>query len=112
MIGGVLTYKRKGRKGVCGTTIGADGAGEYAFVIEGTPEEASAWAVAHVRNEEAGGARFENVTLVLAEECYSGPMLQIVTPNALGEGRERGLLREASSGEAATSTDGLGNGGK
>ena len=31
--------------------------------------------------------------------------------NALGEGRERGILREASSGEAATSTDGLeGNG--
>jgi hypothetical protein len=28
-------------------------------------------------------------------------------PNALGEGRERGILREASSGEAATSTDGL-----
>ena len=82
MIGGVLTYKRKGRKGVCGTTIGADGAGEYAFVIEGTPEEASAWAVAHVRNEEAGGARFESVTIVLAEECYSGPMLRIVTPNA------------------------------
>jgi hypothetical protein len=26
---------------------------------------------------------------------------------ALGEGRERGILREASSGEAATSTDGL-----
>ena len=84
-----MTYKRKGRKGVCGTTIGADGAGEYAFVIEGTPEEASAWAVAHVRNEEAGGARFENVTLVLAEECYSGPMLQIVTPNAELTGRRR-----------------------
>lgn len=29
--------------------------------------------------------------------------------NALGEGRERGILREASSGEAATSTDGLGD---
>ena len=29
------------------------------------------------------------------------------TPNALGEGRESGILREASSGEAATSTDGL-----
>jgi hypothetical protein len=27
--------------------------------------------------------------------------------NDLGEGRERGILREASSGEAATSTDGL-----
>ncbi len=27
--------------------------------------------------------------------------------NGLGEGRERGILREASSGEAATSTDGL-----
>ena len=29
-------------------------------------------------------------------------------PNALGEGRERGILREASSGEAATSTVVLG----
>jgi len=28
----------------------------------------------------------------------------IATANALGEGRERGILREASSGEAATST--------
>ena len=35
-----------------------------------------------------------------------------VTANDLGEGRERGILREASSGEAATSTDGLeGKGG-
>lgn len=35
-----------------------------------------------------------------------------MTPNTdLGEGRERGILREASSGEAATSTDGLCVGG-
>ena len=34
------------------------------------------------------------------------------TPNDLGEGRERGILREASSGEAATSTDGLEGGTK
>ena len=102
MIGGVLTYKRKGRKGVCGTTIGADGAGEYAFVIEGTPEEASAWAVAHVRNEEAGGARFENVTLVLAEECYSGPMLQIVTPNEEVSGA--GTASAGMTGSAAAGT--------
>jgi len=33
---------------------------------------------------------------------------ELMTSNALGEGRERGILREASSGEAATSTDGLG----
>ena len=31
-----------------------------------------------------------------------------VRHNALGEGRERGILREASSGEAATSTVVLG----
>lgn len=34
--------------------------------------------------------------------------LRTLEPNAQGEGRERGILREASSGEAATSTDGLG----
>jgi len=82
MIGGVLTYERKGRAGVCGSTIGADGAGEFAFVIEGTPEEASDWSVKHLREAEAAGTRFEKVTLVLAEECYSGQMVQIVTPNA------------------------------
>ena len=31
-------------------------------------------------------------------------MRPFMVPNALGEGRERGILREASSGEAATST--------
>lgn len=33
--------------------------------------------------------------------------VKLLGANALGEGRERGILREASSGEAATSTDGL-----
>ena len=41
---------------------------------------------------------------MIAEQCATA----IEQPNALGEGRERGILREASSGEAATSTDGLG----
>ena len=37
--------------------------------------------------------------------------LRLVPANDLGEGRERGILREASSGEAATSTAMLGAGG-
>ena len=39
------------------------------------------------------------------QQVWSGDMNS--QANALGEGRERGILREASSGEAATSTDGL-----
>lgn len=49
------------------------------------------------------------VNLEHAHKVYG---VDIKASNALGEGRERGILREASSGEAATSTDGLegGNG--
>lgn len=80
-IGGVLTYERQGRSGVCGATIGADGAGEFAFVIEGTPDAASEWATNHVREVEASGIKLNNVTFVPAVECYSGPMLRIVKSN-------------------------------
>ena len=82
MIGGVLTYRSKGRPCVCGQTIGADGSGEFAFVIEGSSDSASDWARDHIRELEKSGTRLEKVTFVPAEECYSGPMIQIVTPNA------------------------------
>lgn len=77
-IGGVLTYNRKGRRGICGQVIGADGSGEFAYVIEGTPDEANAWATAHIRAQEENGYRFESVTIVLNEECYSGSALHFV----------------------------------
>jgi hypothetical protein len=34
----IITYKYKSR-GVCGATVGADGTGDYAIVIEGEPEK-------------------------------------------------------------------------
>lgn len=46
-----------------------------------------------------------------ATEAWNSLPRRDLTHNALGEGRERGILREASSAEGATSTDGLEPGG-
>lgn len=43
----------------------------------------------------------------ISSEASTQQIRMLMEDNALGEGRERGILREASSGEAATSTDGL-----
>ena len=60
----------------------------------------------------AGGTAPERYELPRCSRCgqllHYGTCAKVATHNALGEGRERGILREASSGEAATSTDGLG----
>lgn len=72
MIGGVLTYKNLGTRNVCGSTIGADGSGEFAFVIEGSADDAWQWAKAHLARVECPRNRIVEVRLVLAEEGYGG----------------------------------------
>ena len=53
-LGGILTYRCGGLKmGVCGQTVGADGSGEFALLIKGTPEQASEYARNHLRELEA-----------------------------------------------------------
>ena len=82
MIGGVLTYEIKGGGKACGQTIGADGSGEFAVVINGTAEVADQWAKDFLRKVEASGARLGRVVFVAAEECYAGQTVTVVTPNA------------------------------
>lgn len=53
-LGGVLTYRCGGRKtGIGGQTVGADGFGEFAVLINGTPEEARLFATKYLRELEA-----------------------------------------------------------
>ena len=82
MIGGVLTYEIKSGGLICGNTIGADGSGEFAVVIEGSPEVADQWARDYLRKLEASGVRLGRILFVLGHETYSGCPIQTVTPNA------------------------------
>jgi hypothetical protein len=75
VVGGVLTYKKLGARNVCGSTIGADGSGEFAFVVNGSVNSAWEWAKAHLATL---GNRATEVRLVLAEEDYSGPRIRIL----------------------------------
>lgn len=79
-LGAVLTYRTKGHNRPCGQTIGANGAGEFAVLISGKPEDAWAFAGEYLRDLERRGYRIEEAILVTNEECYSGP--QIITAQA------------------------------
>ena len=82
MIGGVLTYEIKARGGICGNTIGADGSGEFAVVINGTPEAADLWARDYLRKLEASGVRLGRIVFVSSEGTYaSDNPIAVVTPN-------------------------------
>ena len=47
-LGGVLVYRTRGSDRVCGQTIGANGAGEFAILLRGTPGACSAYARRHI----------------------------------------------------------------
>lgn len=82
MIGGVLTYEIKSGGRICGNTIGADGSGEFAVIIEATPDVADQWARDHLRKLEASGVRIGRIVFVSGQETYSGRPIQTVKPNA------------------------------
>ncbi len=82
MIGGVLTYEIKSGGRICGNTIGADGSGEFAVVIEGSPDVADQWARDYLRKLEASGVRLGRILFVSGHETYSGCQIQTVAPNA------------------------------
>ena len=81
MIGGVLTYEIKSGGRACGQTIGADGSGEFAVVIDGAADVAEQWAKYHLRKIEASGARLGRVVFVAAADCYMGQTITVVQPN-------------------------------
>ena len=69
-LGGVLTYRCAGKRGgICGQTIGEDGAGEYALLIKGTPEQADKYARKYIRELELRYS-IEDATFVPNDEDY------------------------------------------
>ena len=79
MIGGVLTYEVKTGTKICGSTIGADGSGEFAIVIEGDPDAAFEWARDYLRKLEESGFRLGHVSLVTMCEMYAGDSIRVVS---------------------------------
>ncbi len=82
-LGAVLTYTTSGHSRPCGQIMGANGAGDFALLIYGKPNEAEAAARLHIRELESAGYRIKAATLVTNEECYSGPQIRTLqAPNA------------------------------
>lgn len=76
-IGGVLTYKKKATTRPHGQILGADGAGEYAVVIYGTPEQADIYSREFIHKHEKHGARICDCCFVSSEEGYYGSPLEV-----------------------------------
>lgn len=78
MIGAVLTIKTSGHHKPCGQTMGANGQGDYAWIIEGSPDEAAAWAEQRLRDMQAAGYTIDAVILVRSDdEVWAGKAMQI-----------------------------------
>lgn len=102
-LGAVLTYSTTGHNKPCGQTIGANGAGDFAILIYGTPEEAWELARDHLKRLERSGYKIDEALIVPNYEGYSGPFITTAqAPNA--------NMREATpNGGASLSMDGLGS---
>lgn len=64
-LGGVLSYTTEGIQGVCGQTVGANGAGDYSVLLLGSPEEAGHAARAYLQELERNRHKITNVMLTL-----------------------------------------------
>ena len=70
-LAGVLTYRTSGRKrGLGGQTVGADGAGEFAMLVRGTPEKAEKYSRAYIKEMESLGYKIEEVIFVHNGDDY------------------------------------------
>lgn len=81
-LGGVLTWTSRGRGGIGGQTVGANGEGQFALLITGTPDEASARARAHIRKIELAGYPITDALFVPNDEDggYFGNPLFVIDP--------------------------------
>lgn len=78
-VGAVLAYYSHGTRRPCGQAIGADGSGDFAFIIHGTPDLAEQWALDHVRTRATGGCKLSSVVLVRSDqEGWYGTSLTII----------------------------------
>lgn len=78
VLGAVLTYSTTGRAGVCGMTVGANGAGEYAVLFMGNPADAEMAAREYVRRLERAGWRLRSATIVPNEPTFGGTTVRVV----------------------------------
>lgn len=76
-IGAVLAYTVKPSRGVCGSTIGADGSGDFAVVFLGSEEDGANAAARYVRSLEQSGKRLSNA-VIMHGDIYSGRTITIV----------------------------------
>lgn len=64
LLGGVLAYSTTGHNRPCGQAIGADGCGDYAVLLYGTPEQAEQKARLIIRDLEKNGYKLSAVVFV------------------------------------------------
>ena len=79
-LGGVLVYRTRGSNRACGQTIGANGAGEFAVLLRGTPEACSTHARRHIASLEALGHKIEEAMFVPNSEeagYFGNPVIMV-----------------------------------
>lgn len=79
-IGGIFVYSTNGHRRPCGQTVGANGAGDFAIVIYGTPEQAEAETRERVRAMEQSGLHLTEALFIPNDPdgCYSGNPLSFI----------------------------------
>lgn len=80
----ILAYRNKGYRGVCGTTVGADGQGFYAVVYRGLSfDAASNHARNLIRELDASKYQIGECLFVDALETVSGNTISIITEDMI-----------------------------
>lgn len=77
MIKAVITYYYKGATGVMGTTIGADGAGEYAIIITGDDFIKVDQRMYEEAKKLAEYPRITDIVMVIQESSYDAIIKEI-----------------------------------
>lgn len=77
-VGAVMTYSTTGHNRPCGQIIGANGAGDFAVIITGTPDNAITFARRYLCALEQNGYRVTEAHVVPNEDCYAGPQIIVI----------------------------------
>lgn len=87
-IGAVLAYDCTRTRGISGQVIGADGSGQWVYLIKGDADSAEAWAVQHLREMEANGFRIHCAVIAMNDEHghFLGNPVRVVVANGGGDG--------------------------
>ena len=74
-LGAILTYHTDGNTGACGQIVGADGSGDRAVLIYGTPDNAYSYAKKYLKQLK-NTHKISNIMLILNEEEWDGYPVQ------------------------------------